>query len=66
MKWISRKLFILFLSTILVFTDKVSDWIWLFTALAYIGGNLIDKLIELKRMSIENIDYNNTEVGVQE
>lgn len=48
MKWFSRKLFVLIISTALVYFGKIDGWVWLFVCLAYVGGNLIDKLIELK------------------
>lgn len=49
MKWASRKLFVMFVATVLLWYNKLSDYVWLFVAVAYIGGNLIDKLIAIKK-----------------
>jgi hypothetical protein len=42
----SRKFLVLAISTTLLWFGKVSDDVWLYVALAYIGTNVIQKYIE--------------------
>lgn len=56
LKWYSRKLLIMAIATGLVLFGKISDWVWLFVAVAYIGGNLIDKLIKFKQIGGDTAD----------
>ena len=45
-KYSSRKLFILFIATVLLFFDKIDSATWLVIALAYISMNLAQKWIQ--------------------
>lgn len=47
-KYISRKLIVLAIATYLVFNTKISGDIWLWVALAYLGTNVLDKVVNAK------------------
>jgi hypothetical protein len=53
MKWISRKLFVLLLGTVLLIYGKIDGNVWLILAAAYMGFNILDKFIDRQNQEIK-------------
>jgi len=45
MKWLSRKLVVLIIATLLVYLGKIDGWQWVLMASAYLGMNVLDKIV---------------------
>jgi hypothetical protein len=46
-KWLSRKLLVFLISTVMLCLRIVTEQAWLIVAGIYIGGNILDKIIDL-------------------
>lgn len=49
MKWLSRKLLILIMASIFVWFGKIDGWQWLLMAAAYMGMNVLDKIVGVEK-----------------
>jgi hypothetical protein len=48
MKWLSRKLIVFLIGTVLLIFSKIDGNTWLILASVYMGMNAVDKLLERK------------------
>jgi hypothetical protein len=48
-KYLSRRFLVFIIATVLVFMEKISDWVWLLTGLGYISLNTLEKIAGGKR-----------------
>jgi hypothetical protein len=45
-KYFSRRFLVFIVATVLVALNRISDWVWLLTGIAYISMNTLEKVLK--------------------